>query len=60
MINRPCRPDPDLQWIWQTLLPDTPYPSCSPQKDKAAQKGNPAPNARAGEQVEADPQDERS
>jgi len=59
MINRPCRPDPDLQWIWQTLLPDTPYPSCGLQKDKASQQSNPAPGARADEQVEAKQQDER-
>jgi hypothetical protein len=28
MANRPCKLDADLEWIWRTLLPDTPFPAC--------------------------------
>jgi hypothetical protein len=36
MNSRPCKPDADLQWLWQTLLPGTPLPSCpAPDKSKA-------------------------
>jgi hypothetical protein len=44
MASRPCRPDPDLKRIWQTLLPGTPFPGC----------GVPEPtDAAAGETVKA-------
>lgn len=28
MTNRPCKPDADLQGIWQMLLPDLSFPKC--------------------------------
>jgi hypothetical protein len=28
MTTRPCKLDMELQWIWQRLLPDTPFPTC--------------------------------
>ena len=28
MTNRPCKPDADLQGIWQMFLPDVPLPAC--------------------------------
>jgi hypothetical protein len=34
LANRPCKPDSDWKWIWQTLLPDTPMPACG-APDKA-------------------------
>jgi hypothetical protein len=37
MIGRPCKPDPDLNWLWRTLLPDTPVPACD-----SGQKHDPA------------------
>jgi len=50
MPNRPCRPDADLRWIWQTLLPDTPFPTCGAATDAAKPRANeqadtPRPNA---------------
>jgi len=37
MIGRPCKPDPDLKWLWQTLLPGTPLPACGmPEKSDVA------------------------
>jgi hypothetical protein len=35
MIGRPCKPDPDMKWLWRTLLPGTPLPSCD-SKEVAA------------------------
>jgi hypothetical protein len=28
MTYRPCKPDADLQGIWQMLLPEVPFPAC--------------------------------
>jgi len=28
MASRPCKPDADLKWLWQTLLPGVPLPAC--------------------------------
>jgi hypothetical protein len=28
MTNRACKLDIELQWIWQRLLPDMPFPTC--------------------------------
>jgi hypothetical protein len=28
MTGRPCKPDGDLQKLWQTLMPGTPMPAC--------------------------------
>lgn len=28
MTNRPCKPEADLQGIWQMFLPDVPLPAC--------------------------------
>jgi hypothetical protein len=28
MIDRPCKPDADLKWLWRTLLGSTPLPAC--------------------------------
>jgi hypothetical protein len=37
MNSRPCKPDADLQWLWQKLLPGTPLPNCPvPDTSKAA------------------------
>jgi len=38
MINRPCKPDADLKWLWRTLLGSTPLPACGTpeQADPAA------------------------
>ena len=36
MANRPCKPGADVKQIWQLLLPDTPFPACGTQDDKAA------------------------
>ena len=49
MPTRACRPDADLRWLWQTLLPDMPIPTCGapanadaakPQADAARPKPN--------------------
>jgi hypothetical protein len=37
MANRPCKPGADVKQIWQLLLPDTPFPACGTQDDKAAE-----------------------
>jgi hypothetical protein len=36
MIERPCKPDADVQWLWQTLLPNTPLPACGTANDQFA------------------------
>jgi hypothetical protein len=36
MIARPCRPDADVKWLWQTLLPNTPLPACDMANDQSA------------------------
>jgi hypothetical protein len=36
MIGRPCKPDPDLNWLWRTLLPNTPMPACGSSSESAA------------------------
>jgi hypothetical protein len=36
MIGRPCKPDPDLNWLWRTLLPNTPLPACDSTEAAAA------------------------
>jgi hypothetical protein len=36
MIGRPCRPDEDVKWLWQTLLPNTPLPACGMADDQSA------------------------
>lgn len=38
MANRPCKPGTDVKQIWQLLLPDTPFPACGTQEDKAAEE----------------------
>jgi len=32
MVGRPCKPNADLKWIWQTLLPGVPLPACGSQE----------------------------
>jgi hypothetical protein len=49
--NRPCKPDADLRWIWQTLLPDTPFPTCGAAQDADTAK------SPANERVDAAPPD---
>jgi hypothetical protein len=39
MGGRPCKPDADLIWLWRTLLPDTPLPSCDSPTDGDAVAG---------------------
>jgi hypothetical protein len=34
MIGRPCKPDPDVNWLRRTLLPDTPPLACGMANDK--------------------------
>jgi hypothetical protein len=36
MAGRPCKPDADLKWIWQTLLRGTPLPVCGVTEDSHA------------------------
>ena len=36
MIGRPCRPDADVLWLWQTLLPNTPFSACGTANDQSA------------------------
>jgi hypothetical protein len=36
MANRPCKPDADMNRLWQTLLPGTPMPACGVPKDGEA------------------------
>src|SRR5262249_5756773 len=36
MIGRPCKPDPDVNWLWRTLLPNTPLPACNSSNEVAA------------------------
>jgi len=36
MIGRPCRPDADVQWLWQALLPNTPFSACGKANDQSA------------------------
>jgi hypothetical protein len=53
MIGRPCKPDPDLNWLWRTLLPDTPVPACdSGQKHDPASEMLEEGGARPREPVE--------
>jgi hypothetical protein len=35
MAGRPCNPNSDLKRLWQTLLPDTPFPQCGVPADSA-------------------------
>lgn len=44
MINRPCKPDADLKWLWRTLLGSTPLPACGTpeQADPTAIESNAA------------------
>jgi hypothetical protein len=53
MSERPCRPDADVKWLWQTLLPDTPLPTCGMANDEppAIINDEPDRNAHAREQV---------
>jgi hypothetical protein len=37
MASRPCKPGADVKQIWRLLLPDTPFPGCGTQDDKAAE-----------------------
>jgi hypothetical protein len=53
MIGRPCKPDPDLNWLWRTLLPNTPMPACDSSAEAtpvsiedAAKSPAPAQNSR--------------
>jgi hypothetical protein len=36
MIERPCKPDADVKWLWQTLLPNTPFSACGTANDQSA------------------------
>ena len=45
--NRPCKPAADLQWIWQTLLPDVPFPTCEVPETSDAAKSAPKQGADA-------------
>ena len=36
MANRPCKPDADMKWLWQVLLPGTPMPVCGVKEDAGA------------------------
>jgi hypothetical protein len=36
MVGRPCKPDPDVNRLWRTLLPDMPAPSCDMASDRSA------------------------
>jgi len=36
MIGRPCKPDPDVDWLWRTLLPNMPSPACDMANDQSA------------------------
>jgi hypothetical protein len=47
MIERPCKPDADVQWLWQTLLPDTPFSACGTANDHSAGIVDEEPDRRA-------------
>jgi hypothetical protein len=36
MVGRPCKPDPDVNWLWRTLLPNTPLPTCNMASEQSA------------------------
>jgi hypothetical protein len=36
MIERPCKPDADVKWLWRVLLPTMPPPACDMAKDQSA------------------------
>jgi hypothetical protein len=36
MIERPCKPDADVKWLWRVLLPNVPPPACDIAKDQSA------------------------
>jgi hypothetical protein len=42
MIGRPCRPDPDMNWLWRTLLPDTRLPTCGSDVQDAGSVNEPS------------------
>jgi hypothetical protein len=35
MIERPCKPDADVKWLWRTLLPNMPLPACETANDQS-------------------------
>jgi hypothetical protein len=50
MIGRPCKPDPDMAWLWRTVLPDTPLPACNLSKETVATPASEDRNLRAAAQ----------
>jgi hypothetical protein len=54
MIGRPCKPDPDMNWLWRTLLPNTPLPSCGAEIHGAA-SADEEPNCAAHARKQAAP-----
>jgi hypothetical protein len=38
MVNRPCKPDADLKWLWQLML-GTPFPACGTGENSDAAPG---------------------
>jgi hypothetical protein len=49
MVGRPCKPDPDVNWLWRTLLPDMPSPSCGTPNDQLADCANEEPQRNSNE-----------
>jgi hypothetical protein len=49
MVGRPCKPDPDVNWLWRTLLPDMPSPACGTSNDQLADCANEEPERNSNE-----------
>jgi hypothetical protein len=39
MAERHCKPDADLKWLWQTLVPDMALPLCGMPKKSVGASG---------------------
>jgi hypothetical protein len=55
MVGRPCKPDPDVNWLWRTLLPNTPLPACNISNEPCSDRIEEKPQRVATEREPAGP-----
>jgi len=55
MVGRPCKPDPDVNWLWRTLLPNTPVPACNINDERCDDRTDEKPGRAANAHEPAGP-----
>jgi hypothetical protein len=55
MVGRPCKPDPDVNWLWRTLLPNTPLPGCNINDERCDDRSDEKPGRAANPREQAGP-----